>query len=352
MHRAPPYGAAAAPCLDGKLPPSHVREFMRFQTLRHCLLAIALFALAACHQKEENAAAPGGATPEAAVQESVTLLKAGDFAAFWKHALPPGDYNNLRADWTHPRPDQRPITDEDRARFDQAIKQLTAPNAETTLYGQLKPKLTQMEQQYHDQLPVMIGIGQAILTTGIAQSKTMTENQKQNVRDALNVLLPWAQQTPWFDQDKAKQGVGVVVTTARQLDLKSADQLQHMDFDTAMKKYATAYQGIKQLLSIYGLSIDDTLDSVKVSTLGIDHGLAHVKIDYTLLGKPLSADSQLELVDGRWYNKDLIDSERAQHEQLIHPPAPASSGTAPAPASSAKPPASSSSTGTTLAAKP
>jgi len=332
---------------------------MRFQTLRHCLLGLSLLALAACHQKEENAAAPGGATPEAAVQESVALIKAGDFAGFWKHALPPADYNNLRADWLRPRPDQRPITDEDRARFSQAVKQLTAPNAETTLYDQLKPKLAQVEQQYHDQLPVMIGIGQAILTTGIAQNKTMTENQKQQMRDALNVLLPWAQQAPWFDQDKARQAVGVVVTTARQLDLKSPDQLQHMDFDAAMKQYATAYQGLKQLLAIYGLSVDDTLDSAKVTTIGIDHGLAHVKIDYTLLGKPLSTDSQLELVDGRWYSKDLIDSERARHEQLLHPPAPAASSTAPAPAASAKPPAASakppagsSSTGTTLAAKP
>jgi hypothetical protein len=350
MHRAPPYGAAIAACQDGKLPPSHVREFMRFPFLRHCLPALALFALAACHHPQETTAVPGGSTPEAAVQQSVALIKAGDFAGFWQHALPPADYANLRSDWTRPRPDQHPITEQDRARFEQAVKQLTAPNAETTLYEQLKPKLTLMEQQYHDQLPVMIGIGQAILTTGIAQNKTMTENQKQQMRDALNVLLPWAQQTAWFDQDKAKQAVAVVVTTARQLDLKSPEQIQHMDFDTAMKKYGTAYQGVKQLLAIYGLSLDDTLDSVKATTVGIDHGVAHVKIDYSLLGKPLSTDSQLELVDGRWYSKDLIDSERAQHQQLLHPPAPSSS--APAAPASSLPPASSGSAGATLAAKP
>lgn len=317
---------------------------MRFQTLKHCLLLFALLALAACHKKEA-ASAPGGATPEAAVEESVALIKAGDFAGFWKHALPPADYANLRADWTRPHPDQRPITDEERARFELAVQQLTAPNAETTLYDQLKPKLAQMEEQYHDQLPVMIGIGQAILSTGIAQNKTMTENQKQQARDVLNVLLPWAQQTPWFDQDKAKQAVSVMVTTTRQLNLKTPDQVQQMDFDTSMKEYAIAYQGLKQLLTIYGLSVDDTLDSVKVSTIGIDHGQAHVKIDYTLLGKPLSADSQLVLIDGRWYNQDLIRSERAQHEQLLHPPAPAANSSTAAPASSA-------SAGTTLAAKP
>lgn len=315
---------------------------MRFQTLGRSLLLLAMLALAACHKKEEATAVPGGATPEAAVQQSVALIKAGDFAGFWKSALPPADYANLRADWTRLRPDEHPITDEDRARFAQAVKQLTAPNAETTLYNQLKPKLAQMDQRYHDQLPVMIGIGQAILTTGIAQSKTMTENQKQQLRDALNVLLPWAQQTSWFDQDKAKQAVNIVVTTARQLHLKDPDQLQHMDFDNAMKEYSLAYDGLKQLLAIYGLSVDDVLDSAKVTTLGIDHGHAHVQIDYTLLGKPLSVDAQLVLVEGRWYSQDLVDGERAQHQQLLHPPAPASSSV----------PAASSSSGATLAAKP
>jgi hypothetical protein len=325
---------------------------MRFQTLGRSLLVVAMLVLAACHHKEETAAAPGGATPEAAMQESVSLIKAGDFGGFWKHALPPADYNNLMSDWKLRSAQAHPISDEDRARFTLAVQQLTAPNAETTLYDQLKPKLAQLQAQYHDQLPIMIGIGQAILTTGIAQSKTMTENQKQQARDALNVLLPWAQQTPWFDQDKAKQAVGVAVTTARQLDLKSPDQVQNMDFDTAMKQYSLAWGGVKQLLNIYGLSIDDTLDSVKVTTVGIDHGQAHVKIDYTLLGKPLSSDSQLVLVDGRWYSQDLINSARAQHEQLLHPAAPASGSSAPAPATSTQAPASSSSAGGKLVAKP
>jgi hypothetical protein len=322
---------------------------MRFQILGRSLLVLAMLVLVACHKKEEAAAAPGGATPEAAVQQSVSLIKAGDFSGFWQHALPPADYANLRADWKLPHPDQRPITDEDRARFNLALQQLTAPNAETTLYSQLKPKLELMEQQYHDQLPVMIGIGQAIVSTGITQNKTMTENQKQQARDALNVLLPWAQQTPWFDQDKAKQAVGVVVATARQLDLKSPDQLQNMGFDDAMKQYSIAWGGVKKLLLIYGLSIDDTLDSVKVTTIGIDHGQAHVKIDYTLLGKPLSSDSQLVLVDGRWYSQDLINSVRAQHEQLLHPPAPAASSSAPAPVAAAQAPASNSSAGSPMA---
>jgi hypothetical protein len=124
-----------------------------------------------------------------------------------------------------------------------------------------------------------------------------------------------------------------------------------MDFDTAMKKYSVAYGGIKQLLTIYGLSVDDTLNSVKITTVSQDNNQAHVKIDYTLLGKPLSSESELVQVDGRWYSQDLINSEHAQHEQILHP-APAISSSAPVPAGTAPAPASSVKMASTAAAKP
>lgn len=316
---------------------------MRLRPFHRALLPlVAVLALAACHHQEE-APQPGGDTPQAAVQQSIDRIKAGDFAGFWKQALPPADYANLRTDWNAPRPEEKPITDEDRARFAVAVQQLTEPDAENKLYAQLQPKLTQMEQQYKDQLPVMIGIGQAIVSTGIAQSKKLTDTQKQQASDVLAALLPWAQKTPWFDQAKAKQAVGVVVGTARQLDLKSPDQLRTMDFETAMKKYAQGYTGAKQLLAIYGLSIDDTLNSVKLTPLDNANGHATVKVDYTLLGKPLSFESQLVQQDGRWYSEDLLHDVRDAHAQLLHPAtsgsvAPATSAPAPAVAASASGP--------------
>jgi hypothetical protein len=318
---------------------------MRLPSLHRILLPLAAaLALAACHH--QNAAdVSGGSTPEAAVQESAQLIKDGNFAGFWKHALPPADYATMRADWSQLRPDRRPITDADRAQFAQTMQQLTAPDAETKLYAELQPKLAQMEKQYKDQLPVMAGIGQTIAGTAIAQSKTISEAQKKQANDVLAALLPWAQKAPWFDQARAKQAVGVVVATARQLDLKSPDALRTLDFDAAMAKYAQVFGGLKQLLAIYGLSIDDTLDSVKATTVSIDHGRAHVQIGYTLLGKPLDADAQMILDHGRWYDEALVQSVRNAHQQLLQRQAQAkaaagasavAAGTAPAtPASTA-----------------
>ncbi len=303
---------------------------MRLPSLRHAMLPLfAALLLCACHGKNEPAQ-PGGSTPEATLQASVDLLKAGDFDGLWKHALPPADYANMRADWALQQRDPRPLTAEDRARFHETMQKLTGPDAENQLYAELQPKLVAMEQQYKDQLPVLISVGDAMLKSAVAHSKTLSEAQKTQAGGMLDVLLPWAQQTPWFDQARAKQAVGVAVATARKLDLKDPDQLHAMDFDTTMGKYATAYGGLKQLLAIYGLSVDDTLNSVKLTPVSSGNGHAVVRVDYTLLGKPLSTESKLVQEDGRWYSEDLLQNARQSHQQLQQQAA-----TAGAPASAA-----------------
>ncbi|MEW9622826.1 hypothetical protein [Rhodanobacter geophilus] len=307
---------------------------MRFRSLRHILLPLlAVLALAACHHDE--AAQAGGSSPEAAVQGSIDLLKAGDFGGLWKHALPPADYATLRADWSRHAAEQPPVSAADKAKFDEAVQKLTAPDAETKLYAELQPKLGQMEQQYKDQLPVMISVGAALLKNGVAQNQNLDSAQKTQANQLLDVLVPWAQQAPWFDQARAKQAVGVVVATARKLDLKSPEQLRSMDFDAAMAKYATGYAGLKRLLAIYGLSVDEALDSVKLSTLPSKDGRAVVKIDYTLLGKPLSAESTLVQQGGRWYNESLIRNVHEAHERLQQPAATGSTALTALPASAA-----------------
>jgi hypothetical protein len=159
---------------------------------------------------------------------------------------------------------------------------------------------------------------------GVAQSKTLSEAQKAQANGVLDVLAPWAQQTPWFDRTKAKQAVGVAVATARKLDLKNPEQLRSMSFDDTMGRYATGYAGLKQLLAIYGLSVDDTLNSVKLTPVSSSGGHAVVKIDYTLLGKPLSTESKLVQQDGRWSSEDMLDSARKAHQQSGQPAAGAS----------------------------
>ncbi|MEP7185325.1 MAG: hypothetical protein ABI767_05740 [Rhodanobacter sp.] len=304
---------------------------MRLAPLRYALLLLfAALLLSACHGKDE-ASQPGGDTPESALQGSVDRLKAGDFKGLWKHALPPADYATLRADWASKQKNPEPISAEDRVKFDQTMKKLTEPGAEDKLYAEVQPKLAEMQQKYKDQLPMLIGVGDALVKNGIAQNKELTETQKAQANSVMAVLTPWAQKTPWFDQDKAKQAIGVAVTTVRKLDLKKPEQLRSMDFDTAMDKYSIGYGGIKQFLTIYGLSVDDALNSVKLSTVSSDKGHAVVKVEYTLLGKPLTTESNMIEQDGRWYSEDMVKNVRKAHQKLdVTPVAPATSVAVPA----------------------
>ena len=285
--------------------------------LRYLLLPLlATLALAACHGRDE-AAQVGGSTPLAAVQGSIDLLKTGDFNGLWKHALPPADYATLRADWSRRNANQPPPDALEQAKFAAAMQQLTAPDAQDKLDAQLQPKLAAMTQQYQDQLPVLVAMGGAFLKNGVARNQALDDEQRAQADGLIDALTPWAQQAPWFDPGHAKQAVATVVATARKLDLKNADALRAMDFDTAMGKLGTGYTGLKQVLAIYGLPVDEALASVKLSTPASQGDHAVVKVDYTLLGKPLSAETRVVKLDGRWYSEALIRNVREAHARLL-----------------------------------
>lgn len=295
---------------------------MRLPSLRQLLLLLALPVLAACHSRDETAAV--AESPEAAAQQSVALLRSGDFAGFWRHALPPQDYAMLRADWGKARAAEAPLTDAERAHIDATLHQLAAPDAEATLNAQLQPWLADAQARYGDQLPLLVGIGRALASSSIDANPDLSDTQKRYATAWIEALGPWAQQAPWFDPDRARQAVRVVVATARKLDLRDAQSLRSMGFDQAMHSYAIAFEGLKQVLALYGLPIDQALASAHVVPLDYHPPYARVRIEYRLLGKPLSIESTLIQQDGHWYDQDLLQSVRQAHQRLAAPTGAAS----------------------------
>lgn len=286
---------------------------------RRLLPWLALLALAACRSGENTPAASAGQSPEAAVQQSIALVRAGDFAGFWQHALPPQDYAMLREDWGQARADEAPLTDAERARIDSALKQLAAPDAAATLDAQLQPWLADAQARYGDQLPLLVGIGRALAARAIEEDASLTDTQKHHATALVDALGPWAQQAPWFDPARARQAVGVVVATARELDVRDARSLRTMDFDQAMRSYAIAFHGLERMLALYGLPLDEALASARVVPLDYHPPYARVRVEYRLLGTPLSMESTLVQQSGRWYDQDLLESVRQSHRRLAGP---------------------------------
>lgn len=289
--------------------------------LPRCVLLLACLALAGCHR--DRAELSGGATPKAAIQQSIALIRAGHFADFVQQALPPADYARLREDWRRDPAGEQLFSNSVRDRANRVLQALAAPGAPTRLNAELLPRLAAAQDKFGDQVLVIVGVGQALLDKRIAASTSLTAEQKQHVQDILAALAPWVRKTGWFDADKARQAIASAAATTRALKLTRVEQLQSADFDAAMHTYARVFAGTEQLLSIYGLSIDDALVSTRVMLLpgaGNEPHRARVRIAYTLAGKPLSAQINMIELDGRWYSQALVNAARAQHARLSTPP--------------------------------
>lgn len=281
-----------------------------------CALLLACLALAGCHR--DSADISGGATPKSAIQQSVALIRAGQFADFVRQALPPEDYARLREDWARNPVGEQPFSSTLRNRVDRILQALAVPDAKSRLDAQLLPRLAAAQDTFGDQTLVLIGVGEALLDKRIAASTTLTEGQQQ-AREILAALAPWARTTDWFDAGKAHQGIASAVATSRKLKLTRVEQLQALDFDAAMGKYAQLFGGVEKLLAIYGLSIDDVLVSARITALpdtGNDPHRARVRMAYTVAGKPLSAQLDMIELGERWYSQALVDAARAQHARL------------------------------------
>lgn len=310
------------------------------------LLVLAL--VAGCNRHKEAPGTPGGGSPEDAVRDSLELIRDGKFDMFWQHALPPADFAALKADWPRRNAAEEPINDDDRAKFANGVKRLTEPDAEKKLYADLRPTLVRFDREYKDQMPLLTGVAQSMALTAIEQAKDLTIPQKRQLREAVNVIAPWAQTVAWGDQDKAKQAIGVLVDASRKAHLTTPEALHSMDFNQSMTAYAAMWAGLKGFFNVYGLSLDKTFESISIDTLENTGGTAHVTITYTLLDKPIQTDATLVLLDGRWYDSDLLQSVRNQHVKLNPPP----SASVPAPASTVRAMPADRATAPVAAAKP
>ena len=297
---------------------------------RVALVAAMAVAFAGCGNKEEGktttapAAAPVAAkpaTPDAAILASVQNLKAGNIDALIQNALPPDEYAKVKAKWAEEM-NKDPITDEDRAKFAENIGKLTASDAEAQLWAELEPKLKEMDAQMAQQMPMMVAMGKGMIQSSIQQNQDLNEAQKQQASQAVDAFGNWVQSAKFTDPALAKQAIGVVVKTARDINLKTLDEARALSYDQAMGKIGVGFLGLKQVLAIYGFSIDQTLDSVKAETLSSDASTAKVKISYSLFNTPLTAESDLIKVGDRWFGKEMMENLKKKDAEGTAPAAP------------------------------
>jgi len=285
------------------------------------LFALTAFvlALAACN-RNPPASAPSNTTPENALRADLVLTRNGDFDGLLRSNLPPADYQAWRNEWQHARAQQPAPTPEQRTHFAQLMQKLTAPGAEDKLFKQLQPQLAKLRAHRAQNLPMLIGILQAA-GNDLVQGTGLSPDQKKQAMQAVAALAAWAQNTDFADEAKARQAIGVICATARKLNLQTLDQWRALDYAQVMARYTAGWNGLKQLLKIYGLDLAATFDNAKLETLSDDGTNARVRETLTLAGKPIVSESHLVKQDGHWYDADALAAWRKQQQK----PASASS---------------------------
>lgn len=285
---------------------------MSMRLVRVAFVALLAAAAAGCGNQQSSApVATSANTPDATIRKSADLLKQNDIAGVMQNALPPAEFEKVKADWTKAN-NERPVTDEDRKKFEETMARLTAPDADKTIYAEIEPQLKQFDAQYQQQIPMYVAMGQGWLTGMVQQNKDLSDADKQQAVAAINALAAWVQKTRFTDAESVKKVLAITTKTARDLNLKSLDEARALTFDQSMQKARVALGGFKEALAVYGFSVDKTLDSVKPEVLSNDGKTASVKVSYTLLDTPLTATTQMVNVDGRWYGKDTIEKLKEQ----------------------------------------
>lgn len=295
--------------------------------------ALSLVAIGCQKQPETSATAvaPAAATsPDAALMVSVKAFKAGDFNALMQNALPPAEFAKIKSDWNK---DQEPLTDADRQKFAETMGKLTGPDAEQKIYAEIEPQLKAFNEQYDQQIPMYVAMGTGWLQGMVQQNKDMSEESKQQALAAINALGAWVTKTRFTDPDKVKQVIAIAVKAARGLNLKSADEARALTYEQGMEKGKAVFAALKDALNVYGFSLDQTLDSIKPEVVSNDGKAAKLKLSYTLLGTPLTGETDMVAIDGRWYGKDTIDKIKDKAAATAAAPAaPAAGGDVAAPA--------------------
>jgi hypothetical protein len=265
------------------------------------LVLAAVIGLASCKRGEE-AAAIAPATPTGSIDAAVASLKSGDLKALFESQVPPKHLERMRAEWTDEIAKEE-ISEEDRREFDETMARLLAADAEAQLMAELEPQLVKFETEIAPQMPMMIGMGRGLAMSGIQESKDLSPEQKQQAIAGLDALAKWVQETKFSDRELARKAIAHLTASAREMKLETIDDVRALSFDEALARGSVALKGAKQVLAVYGLSLDETLNSVKTEVLSETGDQARVRVSYSVFGQPVTLEIDMVKVDGRWYGK-------------------------------------------------
>lgn len=286
------------------------------------LAGTAALALAACQQSAPPP--PNNTTPDKALATNLRLTATGDFDGLLQNRLPPAAYAQWRREWDAAHAHATPVSATQQQQFAAIMQQLTAPGAEAALLKRAEPTLAGMKGG-HNQLPIARSILEAAGRQIIAESPQLGPAQRTLALQTLDALLAWVDTTDFSNPKQARKAVDLICSTARALHVQTLAQWRALDYAATMKNYGIIWNGLEDLLHLYGLDLAQRLTDAKISTIAQAGPQATVKLEFELAGRPLAATWPMQEQAGHWYDAAILSAWAKAH--------PAAAGTAAVPAS-------------------
>jgi curli biogenesis system outer membrane secretion channel CsgG len=235
-----------------------------------------------------------GAEPHVMLEAAIGALRANDLNALIQISGGEKLYTELESEWS--QQSASTITDKDRAEFESLRQMFASEEAEEQLMAMLEPQLAGLKEQ----MDGLIALVQMMAAEKLDQTQALEDDGKRQVRDALDSVVKWLRDTDVTSPQRARQAIGVAGDLFRQLDVSSLDEMATLDLPQAIGKGSMVLAGVKQILSVYDLSVNNILDSFEAETISNDGQTATVRTKIEFLGVPYETDSEFVWSEGQW----------------------------------------------------
>ncbi len=264
-------------------------------------LALAALLLAACGDKTgesqngsaKKLAAMDTSTPQGAFMANLNAMKNNDLKALMLANMTPEEYEQVKAEWAKKK---TTFSEADKAQFAATMQMLTSPDAEERIMAMVEPQL----QQVQAMLPMMLMMANEDMINQKISQAPIPDEQKESAKAVALAVVDWAKGADLGNPEKARQAVAVIVGTARDLGIKSLDDVEKLSFDDALATGGKVLGGSKQALKVYGIDLDGMMDSVKIKDVKQNGDMADMVVAFKFLGKPLEQKMKMVKKNGRW----------------------------------------------------
>jgi major membrane immunogen (membrane-anchored lipoprotein) len=232
-------------------------------------------------------------SPNGAFMSMIQSFKSNDIKALMQASMSDEDYQKAITEFDTQK--SKP-SEADKVQFAQTMEMLTNDGAVDKLMAMVSPQL----EQARTQMPMLLMMGKGMVGPSIESSPDIPSDQKESLTKIANAFIDYASETDLLSEEITRKAITTAVDTAKSLNMNSLDELQGMSFDQAMDKASIAMGGVKNIMSVYGISIDDMLNSIEVSDVVEEGDTAKMNISYDLIGETFNQDVKMKKVNGQW----------------------------------------------------